>query len=337
MAKSKRHKFKGKPRPNVILQQPATTGVEVMPKVNLGFMDAVPLRMKTWNVVQIIVVGCGGIGSYITQHIGRLMRTLYQTDHGAHLTLVDPDVVTYENIGRQLFCDAEEGMPKAEALNRRYSQAWGLNSSYIVGKFDESLIMGMPLTIIVGCVDNPAARATLAQVLEHNPEFPSPTQPPNFFWIDCGNLKDTGRVLVGSAANADGMRGAFQLERCCFALPGPALQSPGLLEPVPEDQPGGDMSCAQMAAANLQSLNVNSAIAVQGADILTRMLLTKDLMRFECQLNLLAGTMTSKYNTIAEVNHVIHRAPGFLMTKDPDLERQRINFSEFLQLAEPIR
>src|SRR2546423_1583143 len=99
-------------------QQPAQ-----VPGVNLSFHDASTLLTADYRSIQIVVAGCGGIGAYVVQHVGRLMRVLYEDVKGVNLTLCDPDVVEEKNLGRQLFCEAEIGQPKAVALARRYGQA----------------------------------------------------------------------------------------------------------------------------------------------------------------------------------------------------------------------
>src|SRR3954470_6117987 len=93
------------------------------PALNLGYQQASTVVAKDFLRAQIVIVGCGGIGAYVAQHVGRLMRVLYDDQRGVNLTLCDPDVVEEKNLGRQLFCEAEIGMPKAEALGRRYGQA----------------------------------------------------------------------------------------------------------------------------------------------------------------------------------------------------------------------
>jgi PRTRC genetic system ThiF family protein len=273
----------------------------------MGFLNAATVAIPDFRMAQIILVGGGGIGAYMAQHIGRLMRVLYQSDKGVHLTIVDPDTVEEQNIGRQLFCDAEIGVPKAEALARRYGQAWGLNASYFVGRFDDSLLLGAEVTVLVGCVDNADARTTLAQTLMHNDG-----SQPTIWWLDSGNLRDTGRVLIGSAYSLDQLHDAFRDKNVCYAMPSPSMQSPGLLEAQPEEIGDPQMSCAQMAEANLQSLNINARIAAEAADILTRLIVTKDLKRFACEVNLAAGTVVSKYVTPEEVAGVIKRPVSFL-------------------------
>ncbi len=283
-----------------------------MPALDMGYLNAAVVTPPDFKVAQIVLIGGGGIGAYMAMHIGRLMSVLYRSDKGVHLTIVDPDTVEEVNLGRQLFCHAEIGVPKAEALARRYGQAWGLNVSSYVGEFDESLLIGTDLTVLVGCVDNAAARRTIAETLKHNPEASGPGSQPPFWWLDCGNLRDTGRVLLGTAFEFDQLRGAFTERKQCLALPSPAQQSPGLLEPQPEELAYGNMSCAEMAAANLQSLNINARIAAEAADFITRLLITKDLKRFACEVNIAAGSTKSIYATPDEVARVIRKPASFL-------------------------
>jgi len=95
---------------------------------NLGFHQASTVYIDEPLRTQIIIVGCGGIGAYVTQHVARLMRVIYEANRGVNLALVDPDIVEHKNLGRQLFCDAEVGVSKSLALARRYGQAFGLNT-----------------------------------------------------------------------------------------------------------------------------------------------------------------------------------------------------------------
>jgi len=284
---------------------------QLMPRVDMGFLNASIVQIPDWKMAHVILVGCGGIGAYAAQHIGRIMHCLYRENKGIHLTLVDPDVVEEANIGRQLFCAAEIGQSKAEALVRRYGHAWGLNCSSYVGRYDESLILGADITILVGCVDNAEARKSLHETLRQN-EGPLD---PRIWWLDAGNLYDTGRVLFGSAYGISDLKGAFMKEGQCFALPSPALQSPGLLQPQPEELPGANLSCAEMAMRNMQSLNINARIAAELSDFLTRALLTHDLKRFGCELNLAAGTSKSIYTTADEVARIIKKPATFLTSK----------------------
>lgn len=297
------------------------------PPLNLGYMNAASVVAGDFKKVQIVIVGCGGIGAYMTMHVGRLMRVLYDSVKGVNLTLCDPDIVGAENLGRQLFCEAEVGVPKALALVRRYSGAWGLNAIAAVEEYSERLLLhSADLNIIIGCVDNTSARRDMSYTLERNPERVGPHTLPKYWWLDCGNLKDTGRVLLGTAPSAEGCRGSFLDSKRCIALPSPALQSPDLLIPQRDEIPGREMSCAELQMANLQSLNINPAIAVQANDFLTRLLVTRDLKRFQCAVNMASGSMRSGYCTPEEVASEIGRNPEFVMRKEgPTFDRSIIN------------
>jgi PRTRC genetic system ThiF family protein len=291
---------------------PAPTGVTP----NLGFFKAARVHTRGWENAQIVLAGCGGIGVWMAMHISRLMRVLYESNKGVNFTLCDPDLVEEKNLGRQWFCDADVGQPKALAVARRLGGAFGLNTMAVCEPFDERFLVGADLTVVVGCVDNAAARSSLAQVLARNEEYQG--EPPAYWWLDCGNNHDAGRVLLGSAHTNRQMRGAFVDAKHCVALPSPALQFPSLLVPAPEES-GREMSCAEMVAANLQSLNINAAVAVQAADMLTRLLVTEDLKRYACAINVEAGAVKSYYVTPEQVAHDIGKTVEYVTAPTPEL------------------
>ncbi|MGH9763817.1 MAG: ThiF family adenylyltransferase, partial [Blastocatellia bacterium] len=322
MAKNKKNRNKHGGHPGVQRSAPP----EVLLKLDMGFLNASVVSVHEWRHAQIVLVGCGGIGSFLAQHIARLLHVLCREPVGpgfrdegerqkaGHLTLVDPDNVEEGNLGRQLFCAAELGLPKAQALANRYGQALGLNCSYYAGKYSDSLLLESDLTVIVGCVDNAEARRSLHETLQHN-EGP---MDPSIWWLDRGNLYDTGRVLLGSAYDSRGLRMAFLEENKCGALPSPAVQFPGLLKPEPEEIGDSTLSCRELAERNLQSLNINALVAVHAADMLSRLLLTRDLRRFQAEVNLAAGTSKSTYVTADEVSRVSGKPVSFLTTR-PEL------------------
>ena len=302
MANKKGKKFRHTP------YRPQIHKPELLPTVDTSFYDAATIETRAWKSAQIILVGAGGIGAYVAQHVGRLMRVIYESERGVHLTICDPDIVEEKNIGRQLFCDAEVGLPKAEALHRRYGHAWGLNVSHVVSEFDESLIIGAQMTVLVGCVDNAAARRKLDEALSANND--SSLQ---FWWLDCSNARDVGRVLLGNAPAYDDLRGAFPAKERCVALPSPALQFPDLLTPRPEELDGSNLSCAELAARGEQSLHVNARVAVEGAITLTQLLVTGDLKSFQTEINTSARSMRSTYVTPQEVARVISKPVSFVL------------------------
>lgn len=325
---SKRGKNKQKYRgPQLGTRNSKPETAAAAPALNLDFMNAASVVTGEWDNVQFVLVGCGGIGAYMAQHIGRLMRVIYDNGQGANFTLVDPDIVEEKNLGRQLFCDAEVGQRKAEALARRYGPAWGLNTMVYVDEYSESQVLGnsTDLIVLVGCVDNAKARGVLHQTLAHNPESVF-MGPPKVWWLDCGNLKDTGRVMLGTAFQPEQCESAFIEPGKVAVLPSPALQYPSLLIPGKDerstvDGQRSDLSCADLQAANLQSLNINAAIAVQAADMLTRLLITHDLKRYQCAVNLASGSVKSFYCTPEEIAREIQRPVEFVVRQEREQAR----------------
>lgn len=285
-----------KPKP------PATT-------LDLGYLHAATIlaRQPQDMPITIMLVGCGGTGSYMAMHIGRILHVLRERGTNARAVFIDPDHVEDKNIGRQLFCPAELGLNKAAALALRYGSAWGVTILALEKRFahKEARAEDDELVVLVGCVDNAAAREELSRALRFNLEAPAAGKrvpAPDVWWLDCGNHEDSGQVLLGSASHVGQLANAFTSKGICQALPGPAMQSPDLLIPTRAEKSPKRMSCAELTAANLQSLNVNAAIAAIAADTLTRFLVTRNLKRFAVEINLAAGSMRSTYATPAAVS-----------------------------------
>lgn len=78
--------------------------------------------------VKIVLVGTGGTGGYI---VPQLYRLLYALDRPIWVILCDGDLVEEKNLGRQNFIEADLGKNKAMVLAERYSNAFGIETSYI--------------------------------------------------------------------------------------------------------------------------------------------------------------------------------------------------------------
>jgi tRNA A37 threonylcarbamoyladenosine dehydratase len=89
---------------------------------NLGEQMAAGLRILRWRSV------------------AQVARALMELGREMRVTFVDPETVEAKNVPRQNFCDAEIGLPKAEALARRYATAWGLEIEVIVRAFEPKMI-----------------------------------------------------------------------------------------------------------------------------------------------------------------------------------------------------
>jgi hypothetical protein len=157
------------------------------------------------------------------------------------------------------------------------------------------------LTLLIGCVDNAAARQTLAKTLA---SYQSPTyQATRLWWLDCGNHATSGQVLLGSHLETEPTIYQFH-ELGCIRLPAPTIQHPELLITKPEEQQQTALSCAELAMANAQSLGINQMVAAYSSEYLIQ-LLTGKLKRFATYFDLPSGAAQSYYTTQANVVQVI--------------------------------
>src|SRR5699024_9343557 len=134
------------------------------------YLDARPVLTRVWNRLDLLLVGCGGTGSWLAPHLARLARELQLRGKAVHLLFVDPDTVEPQNVGRQHFCPAEVGRSKAATLAARYGAAYGLTVGVHGGPFVPTLLPDLArenhLQVLVGAVDNPAARQALTAALD---------------------------------------------------------------------------------------------------------------------------------------------------------------------------
>jgi PRTRC genetic system ThiF family protein len=218
-----------------------------------------------------VLVGCGGTGGFLAEDICRLLIGRH-----ASLCLVDPDRVEPHNVARQSFERADIGHFKAEVLAERLARRFGREVGYSVLPYDHELHSQVladtrsKLNLLVGCVDNAAARRAIAATLDdHSVSFGSRHN--RIWWLDCGNGRNAGQALLGNVARADGLRRAFLPElNLCRALPAPSLQRPDLLESPPQLRLARD--CAESIAAGVQGPTINQVAAAMAASYIEKLL-----------------------------------------------------------------
>jgi len=258
-----------------------------MDEINLDYLNALTLLLPAENNVKFFLVGCGGNGSWLAPSVARVGKLLIEKfSKSVEITFFDPDCVEEKNIYRQNFCAAEIGLNKAEALADRYGQAWGLEIGAIGQKFDRRYAYSSGIAVIIGCVDNTTARKTISDYVN------------GCCWLDCGNTKNYGQVLLGTGKGLDK---AFAIPGFCGTLPYPHVQHPELIQkPQFNEKPSSknvELSCADMAMQDSQGLAINQRMAAEAADYLVRMLITHDLKKFATYIDLESGTTRSKYIT----------------------------------------
>ncbi len=115
----------------------------------------------------IVLVGCGGTGGFLAESVCRLL-----IGRSSRICLVDPDRVELHNVARQSFDRRDVGRFKAEVLAKRLACRFGREVSYSVLPYDRELHARIfrdassDLCLIVGCVDNGAARRAIATTLD---------------------------------------------------------------------------------------------------------------------------------------------------------------------------
>lgn len=276
--------------------------------IDLSFAQAAVVMPKEHTKLRLIQVGAGGTGSFTALAIARLMYELKESGKAVELLIVDPDRVESANIPRSNFCAAEIGSFKAQSLAKRITLAWGLECHYVKERFDADVHLKQSsgdyraLTVIVGCVDNHHARREIHRAVEQLQGYQS-NDAPNIWWIDAGNGKFSGQVLIGSTTKRLKSENHFVGSSICRSLPAPSFLHPDLLESekISRSAELEGLSCPDRIRLGEQSLNINQRVAVEIAEMLAEMFLTRSLKRFASYFDLQTGTSRSLYCTPDQV------------------------------------
>ena len=162
--------------------------------------------------VKIVMIGAGGTGGHIAPHLYRL---LYALERPVQFIICDGDIVEEKNLVRQNFTRADLGLNKARVVAERYSNVFGLETSYVPDfiesaekleelveqrewktnqrVYDEKQGCYVPeyipeIVILIGAVDNNRSRQLCHEVFLKSKEL---------VYIDSGNGEYTGQVVCG--------------------------------------------------------------------------------------------------------------------------------------------
>lgn len=159
--------------------------------------------LNPYHPVTVFVIGAGGTGSQVATGLARMSVALQALGHpGLHVTVFDPDTVTEANIGRQLFSGSELGLNKAAALvtriNRFFGFSWEAKGQRYPLKASADREEPALANIIVTCTDNIRSRMNLWRFLKKHREHTSNNERAPIYWMDFGNARTTGQVLIGN-------------------------------------------------------------------------------------------------------------------------------------------
>jgi PRTRC genetic system ThiF family protein len=257
--------------------------------LNWDYLRASKVMLKDSDTVNLVLVGCGGTGSWLAPavaRVGRLLRDSRGLD--VRINFVDPDLVEEKNVYRQNFSNAEIGESKAFALAFRYGLSWGMpivanprrlaeGKRWLPGGYEQT-------TVFLGCVDRASARQEIRDSMVGGD-----------WWIDCGNEADNGQVLIGCKGEMP--KEPFKLPGYCSWLPLPSLQHPELLQGSEQSHSDLGLSCAELALRDSQGMAINQRMAAEAADYLVRLLITRDLQKMATYIDLASGVSRSTYIT----------------------------------------
>lgn len=206
-----------------------------------------------YEPVPVTVVGAGGTGGEVMDGLARLHFALKALGHeyGLDVTLIDDDVVSESNIGRQRFSPVDVGHPKADLLIHRINLFYGLSWSARVWRATEARELypnrrHRALPLLIGCVDNPEARRVMHESWEGL----------GGLWLDYGNGRAQGQVVLGYRDRRNGLM-----------LPSVMELFPSLWQMEDDNEP----SCSAAAALREQSLFMNRTLADTGLALLYKL------------------------------------------------------------------
>lgn len=196
------------------------------------------------RALNVALVGCGGNGAQMLMGLASLDTALRAiSSRSLHVTVIDDDVVTEANLGRQPFYRCDIGNSKAHTLTERINLAHGLAWRAVHGRAPEAIDVS-GADVLITCVDTASARQALGAELARGSKAP-------FYWLDLGNRAGDGQFLIGCPASSN-RHGAGRLPTVLEYFP--ELADGSLVE---DDAP----SCSVAEALERQSLFVNRVVA----------------------------------------------------------------------------
>ncbi len=187
------------------------------------------------------------------------------------VAVVDDDIVTEANLGRQPFYRCDIGNSKARTLTERINLAHGLGWKAVHGRAPEAISLE-GADILVSCVDTASTRRALGAALGEARYKPA-------YWMDLGNRASDGQYLIGCPAPGAGKdHGRLPTVLEYF----PELADDG----IPDDDAP---SCSVAEALERQSLFINRIVASHALALLFDLLGRGSIGHAGAFINLASG------------------------------------------------
>ena len=144
--------------------------------------------------ISIAVIGTGGTGSHVLSNIAQVAHALIQIGRqNIHVTAYDDDVVSEDNIGRQLFSPADVNRFKSVLLIERINRFYGFSWDAVPEKFSHE---SDKANILISCVDSIASRKSIDTAIKAGLAGEYYNSP--YYWMDIGNERDHGQIVLGT-------------------------------------------------------------------------------------------------------------------------------------------
>lgn len=228
--------------------------------------------------VEIVVVGAGGTGSEVLSKLFRLNHLIKQLGGaGLSVSIYDNDTVSAANIGRQCFYSFDLGRHKSEVLAERFTQFGDIDIRHAKARFsgadiERHISMRNQGVIVMSCVDNPQARIEIGEFLR------SKGDSINCLWIDGGNDRNTGQVVLGSYGKISDNTQVTRLPSVYDLF---ETQLKDAVKTFTDTE-----SCSHEEAITKQDFGVNDAIAFQMVQLLWRLLRHGEIANHGAQISL---------------------------------------------------
>ncbi|WP_348825042.1 PRTRC system ThiF family protein [Flavobacterium aestuarii] len=223
------------------------------------------------NPVTVNLIGAGGTGSRMLTELARMNHSLIELGHaGLQVNLYDDDIVTTANQGRQLFANAEVGLPKAVALINRTNRFFGTNWKAITEQFSTTNLKSLPnrgkANIYISCVDTVSARFDIATALQDCTKQSNFERTKSLYWLDIGNARNTGQAVLSTIGEIK--QPNSKLYRTVSNLP---MVTDEFRELLKAQTDNNEPSCSLAEALEKQDLFINSTLANMGASLLWKL------------------------------------------------------------------
>lgn len=235
-------------------------------------------RLASQDAVEVVVVGAGGTGSQVVTALAQMQHALVALGHaGLNVLVVDDDIVSEANIGRQWFFPGDVGQYKASVLVQRVNLTMGTNWQSEPSKLTASCRLRAPL--VIGCVDTRVARFNIMRAMEEG-------RGGRGYYLDFGNRQYTGQVVLGEVTNARRRTNPHD------KLPHVGELFPEVMDPDVVDPDEGP-SCSLAEALRKQSLFINRTLVAHGMAMLWELFHVGRLEHHGVFVNLKSGRTTS--------------------------------------------